>query len=147
LFIGCIMFCNFMFVFHVDLHAKLFFNIRFIFLPMFKLEWKIVRKGPAANKYDVLIATNCQMSSQPTISKQNYGILFCIDVTGEDFRAISADNTANLNGSCYQQCTNCWSYIALNDVIYTVIWKIRRESSTWHVFGRTNPNAENPCLE
>lgn len=60
LFKSCIMFRNFMFVFHVDLHAKLVFNIRFIFLPMFKLEYKNYLSNKTSCK--VLIATNCMMS-------------------------------------------------------------------------------------
>jgi hypothetical protein len=100
LFIGCIMFCNFMFVFHVDLHAKLVFNIRFVFLPMFKLEWKIIcQRKSTANKYEVLIATNCKdvFSDNQSSQKYNSSMLFCIDVT-DDFTAVSDINTANLIG-------------------------------------------------
>lgn len=50
LFIGCIVFCNSMPVFHEDLHAKLLFYFRSVLLSMFKLEceqtvcWTSIKK-------------------------------------------------------------------------------------------------------
>ena len=50
MFIGCIVFCNLMPVFHEDLHAKLLFYFRSVLLSMFKLEceqtvcWTSIKK-------------------------------------------------------------------------------------------------------
>lgn len=102
-FVGCIVFCNLMLVFHEDLHAELLFYFRSIFLPMFKLEckqivcWTLMRKKKT-NTIFFQIHSICFLENQSC----QYGIKLHnsvpYDMPEYDFKAISESNTGNLIG-------------------------------------------------